>query len=370
MIAKLREYLQIAQYCARVKQGLTLLQLLKISWCRLKWGFGPVDYVLFGFADKPLSAPGSYLKKHELEILQKALNQEAFRPLVADKMNYHRICQQQGLAAPEVLAVVQNSSLSDPQPFEQIKDAQGLLVRLQSWGEGQYIFKPAGGSHGEDIFCFRFAGQGLQDIHGKELDPTGLMQKLQLGRFVLQRYAAPHPALNDVMPGPGLGTLRLVTVNREGQVELVIGCAKLPVGGNLIDNFNAGKSLNLVSAINLDSGRLISTYGPDPLNEGNIRLFTQHPQTQTKLSGYLLPNWQEIVSLVKRGAEVFNQLPTIGWDVALTTEGPLLIEANSLFDCDILQVAHNRGLKPDFSQWLQSQQARPGPLTGAEGTLS
>ena len=176
--------------------------------------------------------------------------------------------------------------------------------------------------------------------------------------FLLQRALRPHAELQGIMPGACLGTVRLVTIQVRGQIDIVFGCLKIPVGNNIADNFLAGKSGNLLAEIDLETGRVWRAFGPDMQYPGVICERFQHPDSGIELPGYQFPHWGELVAAVKAGSSAFHELKTIGWDAALTEQGACLIEANSRYDCDLLQVATDRGLKGDLTCLLGDMVSR------------
>ena len=73
-----------------------------------------------------------------------------------------------------------------------------------------------------------------------------------------------------------------------------------------------------------------------------------HPVTSVQISGFQLPFWKESLDLALRAHQAFSPLHTLGWDVGITEQGPILIEANSMYDIDLLQIAFDRGFRPDL----------------------
>jgi hypothetical protein len=68
------------------------------------------------------------------------------------------------------------------------------------------------------------------------------------------------------------------------------------------------------------------------------------------LPGFEIPCWNEILETTLKATRAFHELGTIGWDVALTEDGPCLIEGNSHYGCE--QVAVGRGQKAEFEELL------------------
>ena len=46
------------------------------------------------------------------------------------------------------------------------------------------------------------------------------------------------------------------------------------------------------------------------------------------MPGFALPFWEELKALVCQGMERVPSLGYVGWDIALTSDGPALIEGN------------------------------------------
>jgi hypothetical protein len=55
---------------------------------------------------------------------------------------------------------------------------------------------------------------------------------------------------------------------------------------------------------------------------------TAHPDTGARIEGTLLPWWEESLTLALRAHRGMRSIACVGWDVALTAGGPVLVEAN------------------------------------------
>ncbi|MBN9282025.1 MAG: hypothetical protein J0H37_07220, partial [Hyphomicrobium denitrificans] len=51
-----------------------------------------------------------------------------------------------------------------------------------------------------------------------------------------------------------------------------------------------------------------------------------------ELEGFRLPDWTLVTELALRAARTFLPLRTIGWDIALTPDGPVIVEGNRWWD--------------------------------------
>jgi hypothetical protein len=164
--------------------------------------------------------------------------------------------------------------------------------------------------------------------------------------LLVQPRLRPARALLEIMSPHGLGTVRAVTSLEGGGVRLLSASLRIPVGENDADNFLHGASGNLVAGIDAGTGRLLRTLGSARRDWPQIVEVERHPDTGAAISGFQLPYWTELVELISRGQRAFAGLRTIGWDVGITDEGPVLVEGNGAYDTDLLQVTHDRGFKP------------------------
>jgi hypothetical protein len=112
------------------------------------------------------------------------------------------------------------------------------------------------------------------------------------------------------------------------------------MGSNhVVDNLHAG---GIAAAVDLESGKL----GPASNLGGDCRLgwLDRHPDTGARITGAQLPEWGEVRDFAIRAHKAFGDRVVVGWDIAITPGGPVLVEGNGAPDLDIMQRFARRGL--------------------------
>jgi hypothetical protein len=148
----------------------------------------------------------------------------------------------------------------------------------------------------------------------------------------------PHPAVRDVC-GERLCTVRVYVLVESDGPSILAAVWKIATGSNMADNFILKG--NLLAAVDLATGsltRIIGGSGPDEVE------YETHPESGGRLLGFRLPDWDAIQRMVKGVAGAFLRMPYQGWDVAITPEGPVLVEVNSASDFSLWQRAAGRGM--------------------------
>tara|TARA_Y100000588_G_scaffold393738_2_gene510921 strand:- start:265 stop:1278 length:1014 start_codon:yes stop_codon:yes gene_type:complete len=183
-------------------------------------------------------------------------------------------------------------------------------------------------------------GRGIQIIPVKGLNPSTLVSKLEAsGNDLAEEFVQQHEDLNRLSPS-GLNTLRIVTqINKEGGVDVIAARLRITVN-NSVDNLAAG---NLAAEVNLESGKV---NGPAVYSDITKEDTATHPVTGVVISGFEVPLFKDSIEMVTEAALLYPQNRSIGWDVAITSNGPELIECNHDW-CKLLwQLPVKKGLKP------------------------
>jgi len=171
---------------------------------------------------------------------------------------------------------------------------------------------------------------------------------LKGGHFIVQEAIKQHPALNGFNPH-SVNTIRIITfLTRDEEVEFLSAVLRTSSGYAPIDNFKSG---GIVIGIDIPTGRL-KQWGFFHPQYGTTA--TKHPVTHTEFHHFQIPYWGEVINLASRVQRVFHHLKVIGWDFAISTDGPLVIEGNVEWGTAGLQAA-NGGLLSERNKKLFSQ---------------
>lgn len=114
----------------------------------------------------------------------------------------------------------------------------------------------------------------------------------------------------------------------------------------------------MIAEIDVDAGVARRCQRGKGLTAENIQ---RHPGTGEMIEGLPMPLWDGTLKLTRRAARIFPGCPIIGWDIAPTTDGPVVIEANSRPHHILHQTVTKRGLMtPEFEAFLDETRQRLG----------
>jgi len=177
---------------------------------------------------------------------------------------------------------------------------------------------------------------------------------------LLEEYIQQHDEISSIYPGC-VNTIRIHTVNNGAEIKTFIK-PKLKIGCNGAE-INGYNNEGYRAIIN-DDGSLEMPVYIDLY--GFFYKTTEHHNTKTKFSLIRVPYVKESLCLVKMAAEKFPEVPYIGWDVAITPNGPVIVEGNSISGCfttyQIISYLYNGvGMKTEMNEMLSFAENRKKP---------
>ena len=307
-----------------------LRELMDGQW---RYGFTPKDLLALGLLQRPKREWKRWVGTVDMYKAQRFWNPSPHRSILSDKRRFSK----------------HFSGLMDGRRFhfERPKDLGGLEAWIRETNSKELISKPAQGQAGRGVLVHRVSFERGAML----LDGTPNLERALTG-LTLPRLFEPrlenHPSINEVHSG-SLNTVRVLTFRESGGRPHVFA-ARIRFGcGTATDNMAAG---GLAAPVSLSSGTVsqvaVSTglAGPEE--------HSRHPLTNVEIVGLKVPHWQAILELAKAAAERTPQTRSVGWDIAVTPQRPVLLEGNHNW-CKILwQVPVNQGLRSEVEEMLRA----------------
>lgn len=346
----LQSYLETSKQIGERRQQAWALVLVRMLLAKAWHGLSAQEYGLFGLDREPWSKLGGYMTKKQTTALFARINPPDQRSLVEDKLAFHRHCMKMDLPVPRLHALICRNPAHDVDDVEVLRGFTELLQRFCDQAEIRLILKPRRDALGTGVRLVNLRSGVPFDINERRIDQGTFEHQLQADMvrddYLVQAFVAPHPTTAAWGSGKALGTLRIATFLSERGVQLLYALVRIPTGDNVHDNFSGGNSGNLIACVDLRAGHLMRVFGRrDARFNHLVDSFDANPDSGQLLAGQAIPAWTEIVELVRRAAEAFPTLSLLGWDIAPSAQGPLIIEANSNPDIVGAQVSCGRGAR-------------------------
>ncbi len=191
---------------------------------------------------------------------------------------------------------------------EELWQGDSLIIKKKddSWG-GKGIFK---------LF--------YRELQGDNKKVRYIFDQVIQSGFLYQNNLVQHVDLQKINPH-SVNTVRIDTfTNRNGVTQVLNAFLRTGSDDGFLDNISKG---GLFVGMDKDTGVLFREAFTD-FDEGTGRVFTNHPLTDTAFEDFVIPFYTEARQLVIKAAQCLPQVRLIAWDVAILSEGPIIIEGN------------------------------------------
>jgi len=306
-----------------------VIDQVALAWRHGVWS--PWYYMFELYRDANRAQAGAFLMRYETkrnlyELLKRHWEKTDGQPL-NNKALFAEHCARHGLPTPETVAVAENGRL-------RASWSDAAAVRLPP---ADLFVKPMRGKGGRDTLRARWADGQYAVSDGAALSEDEMIERLAaLSRenpLLVQGCLTNHRDILDLTAG-ALSCVRTVTCRNEtGGFEVTNAAFRMAMRDDTtVDGLHRG---GLASKVDIRTG----TLGPatDLGMMPGIGWCDANPNSGVPIAGRVLPRWHDLVALAERAHAAFPWKVAVGWDIAITDAGPVLVEGNGSPCVDIIQ---------------------------------
>ena len=272
------------------------------------------------------------------------LHKPEYKSLLENKLFFALLSEKSPLNTPKLISYNLGNTFYYNNTVKQIYNKSDLVrffeqVFTVNNLEGLF-FRPPSEYGGKGVF--KLTRTGLKN----ELDVR--FDSLINGYYVHTKIIEQHKEINKIHD-KSVNTLRIISlITSENHPEIISVFMRFGVGDSVIDNASSGGffvGVNIDEGTLKDTGHYLSQYGGAKIKK--------HPDSGFIFEGFKVPYFKEACEEVLKGIMVIpNRF--IGWDVAITPNGPIIVEANSNPHLQISNIANGGLLKnPHIKKLLE-----------------
>lgn len=307
-------------------------------------GLGPNDYFMYQLYDDEKYSPQDkrrFISDRLVDKVTYTCGDIRWDLLTDDKSICYSLLQQAGFPVPQTLAVIDNT--------------------MRSFGGARKISSPAmlkdylSGLNAYPVFAKSNSGMGsfgafmISGVDGdrvllEQSEPMTFdelfQQRIGSRPFLLQTFIQNDPVIAAF--SKYLATVRVVNMVKPDRVWTPFALLKIPSEQSVADNY--WRSGNLLANLDVETGKIRRVVRGKGVA---LEELTEHPGTGQRLIGVTLPHWRQLRDLNEACARLFAPLRYHSLDVALTPEGPVIVEVNIGGSFVLPQIGSGTGLLSD-----------------------
>lgn len=280
---------------------------LSMAWNFLLHGAGYTDYFRGDFIHLKYAEKKTWATARRFYKLNEYLNDERYSVVLEDKLIFNDMFRD--YLKREFI----NLRKSTPEDLARFLSNKDIVFAKDTTGEG---------------------GHGISKLDVSSVtDVKALYDELVAkGQLLVEEAIIQSEDLNEINPCV-VNSFRIVTIYKDGKAKVVSNALRI----NQDDTEVIGCTNDLYFSLSED-GRIDSNVIDDYAN-----VYLTHPMTGKMFSDVRIKGVKEAFEMCEEAAARIPQVRYIGWDVAFSVKGPVLVEGNEYPGYGILQFYKLKG---------------------------
>ena len=295
----------------RSLHGTSFLPYLQLLFCSWRHGATFENYYELRFYEKNTQERKAYITASLRHELTRQVNNNASSLVLKDKGEFALLFKD--LLGRKIFTykdLMSSESMSSEPPK--------LVIKHRFGQAGKEVFFPESFATWLDLFEY---------VNSTYKDPS---------MYIFEEYIVQHHSLNKINPSC-VNTLRVVSYYNEANDQVEVWGVYLRIGiDKNTDNLSTGGIVALVDSKGMVCRPAVKK---DPLAPE----FSRHPITNENIMGFEIPYYSDGIKMVSEAAKRIKKVKSIGWDVAITENGPCLIEGNDNWGMTLFQIPCGQG---------------------------
>ncbi|HLR34179.1 MAG TPA: sugar-transfer associated ATP-grasp domain-containing protein [Tissierellales bacterium] len=239
----------------------------------------------------------------------------------------------QHIRVPKNYALIEKGVIKPLQSKIKI-DTIGSILKVCK-EEGGLVVKPVIGSKGRGVTIYKIKNDTIY-MNNRKISKIEFEESLKsFDDYIVTEFVKQGEYPKRLYPG-STNTIRILILVDPETKEPFVAAATQRVGTKKtggLDNFSAG---GCNAGVDIDTGVLTSVASWSKSNA--LSWGEKHPESNVQITGVKIPHWDDIKNKLIDTMKKMPYFKQIGWDVLLTDDDIVVIEANSMPGSRVIQV--------------------------------
>lgn len=261
-----------------------------------------------------------------------------YKALVRDKYLFALMMKGFSLPAPATIGLIYGDNF-----YIQAENRVVELHEILNY-DMNVMLKPVTGNGGIGMHHI-IINNGIISKGEDKLDVNELKSLLKKKeRYLVQEFVTEqHLEMASLFPG-SINTLRVTMARDDNEKIHLLGVMCLMGAGDMIvSNWHYGGVI-----INVKSNGYLNEYG----YSNSLKRINKHPDTGIVFKDFKVPFYEKVIDICYNAMTCFYGLKTLGWDIAITPEGPIFIEGNDMWGMPAHQMVEERGWREYYVNYF------------------